>query len=114
MSQRASKEAKPENEPSAVMTRLSWQLALRDDAQVAQGLYGSFVIEPSNASWDVEYTEIVNDGALGYTINGKGWPATTPLVARLGQRVLVRLANVGQMLQQPWNQPLVGFEGRAP
>src|SRR5438094_9718028 len=60
--------------------------------QVAQGLYGSFVIEPSNASWDVEYTEIVNDGALGYTINGKGWPATTPLVARLGQRVLVRLA----------------------
>src|SRR2546423_15659761 len=45
MSQRASKEAKPENEPSAVMTRLSWQLALRDDAQVAQGLYGGAEIE---------------------------------------------------------------------
>ncbi|TMK84123.1 MAG: copper oxidase [Actinobacteria bacterium] len=74
--------------------------------QVAQGLYGSFVIEPSNASWDVEYTEIVNDGALGYTINGKGWPATTPLVARLGQRVLVRLANVGQMLHP---LPLHGY-----
>ena len=45
MSQRASKETKPENEPSAVMARLSWQLALRDDAQVAQALYAGEEIE---------------------------------------------------------------------
>jgi FtsP/CotA-like multicopper oxidase with cupredoxin domain len=68
------------------------------NSQVGQGLYGPFVIEPAHAFWDVEYTEILNDGPLGYTINGKGWPATAPLTAKLGQSVLIRLANVGQML----------------
>jgi FtsP/CotA-like multicopper oxidase with cupredoxin domain len=66
--------------------------------QVGRGLYGAFVIEPDRPSWDVEYTQIVNDGLLGYTINGKGWPATAPLTATLGQTVLLRLSNVGQML----------------
>jgi FtsP/CotA-like multicopper oxidase with cupredoxin domain len=67
-------------------------------AQVGDGLYGAFVIEPKHRTWDVEYTEILNDGTLGYTIDGKGWPATAPLVAKPGQRALIRLANVGQML----------------
>jgi FtsP/CotA-like multicopper oxidase with cupredoxin domain len=66
--------------------------------QVANGLYGAFVIEPDHPTWDVEYTAILNDGALGYTINGKGWPATAPMTAKLGQTVRIRLANVGQML----------------
>jgi manganese oxidase len=66
--------------------------------QVGDGLYGAFVIEPNRSTWDVEYTEILNGGSLGYTIDGKGWPATAPLTARVGQRVLIRLANVGQML----------------
>jgi FtsP/CotA-like multicopper oxidase with cupredoxin domain len=66
--------------------------------QVGDGLYGAFVIEPEHTSWDVEYTEILNDGALGFTMDGKGWPATAPMTATLGQIVLIRLANVGQML----------------
>jgi FtsP/CotA-like multicopper oxidase with cupredoxin domain len=66
--------------------------------QVGAGLYGALIVEPRHPSWDVEYTEILNDGVLGYTINGKGWPATAPLAARLGQTVLIRLANVGQLL----------------
>jgi FtsP/CotA-like multicopper oxidase with cupredoxin domain len=67
--------------------------------QVSKGLYGSFVVEPTaRPRWDVEDTEILNDGPLGYTIDGKQWPGTAPLVAKLGQTVLVRLANVGQML----------------
>ncbi|HYT81145.1 MAG TPA: multicopper oxidase domain-containing protein [Actinomycetota bacterium] len=66
--------------------------------QVGSGLYGAFVIEPRHRSWDVEFTEILNDGTLGYTIDGKGWPATAPLSAKTGQSVLIRLANVGQML----------------
>jgi hypothetical protein len=45
-----SKEAKPERseepgEPSAVMERLNWQLARRDDGQVAQALYAGEEIE---------------------------------------------------------------------
>ncbi|MGH2554608.1 MAG: multicopper oxidase family protein, partial [Actinomycetota bacterium] len=66
--------------------------------QVNRGLYGAFVVEPARTAWDVEYTQILNDGLLGYTISGKGWPATTLLPAKLGQKVLLRLANVGQML----------------
>src|SRR5438445_12315625 len=41
-----SKEAKQEmSEPSAVMQRLNWQLAWRDDGRVAQALYAGEEIE---------------------------------------------------------------------
>ncbi len=66
--------------------------------QVGDGLYGAFIVEPRRTSWDVEYSEVLNDGTLGYTIDGKGWPATAPLLAKVGQTMLIRLANVGQML----------------
>ena len=66
--------------------------------QVGNGLYGSLVVEPKRATWDTEYTEILNDGTLGFDINGKGWPATAPIAATKGQTILIRLANVGQML----------------
>src|SRR5712692_7653625 len=45
MSQRGVKAAQEQSEPSAVLERLSWQLAYRDDEQVAQALYGGAEIE---------------------------------------------------------------------
>ena len=45
MSQRAAKAAEEQSEPSAVMERLSWQLAYRDDARVGQALYVGAEIE---------------------------------------------------------------------
>ena len=45
MSQRAAKAAEEGSEPSAVLERLSWQLACRDDAQVGQALYAGAEIE---------------------------------------------------------------------
>src|SRR6266849_5105629 len=46
MSHRASKGASEEqNEPSAVLERLSWQLARRDDKRVAQALYAGEELE---------------------------------------------------------------------
>lgn len=46
MNERAGKEADGEqSEPSAVLERLSWQLAWRDDTRVAQGLYAGEEIE---------------------------------------------------------------------
>lgn len=66
--------------------------------QVGRGLFGPVVVEPATRGWDVEYTELISDGPLGYAINGKGWPATAPLVAKRGQRVLIRLANTGELL----------------
>jgi FtsP/CotA-like multicopper oxidase with cupredoxin domain len=66
--------------------------------QVGRGLFGGFVVEPPKRAWDVEYTEFISDGQLGYAVNGKGWPATAPLLAKPGQRVLVRLLNAGELL----------------
>ena len=54
--------------------------------QVGRGLYGAFIVEPKHAAWDEEYTEILGDGPLGYTVNGKGWPATAPLTATSATR----------------------------
>jgi FtsP/CotA-like multicopper oxidase with cupredoxin domain len=38
---------------------------------------------------------VLNDGPLGFTINGKGFPATEPIVATRGQLVRVRYMNEG-------------------
>ncbi len=41
---------------------------------------------------------ILNDGPHGYTLNGKGFPATEPIVAKLGQKVRIRYMNEGMMI----------------
>ena len=41
---------------------------------------------------------ILNDGAHGYTFNGKSFPATQPIVAKLGQKVRIRYMNEGMMI----------------
>ena len=74
--------------------------------QVGKGLYGSLIVEPSGGDWapaygaqpDVEYTMFVGDGALGYNLNGKSFPATQPLVADEGDWVLIHMANDGSLL----------------
>jgi len=38
---------------------------------------------------------VLNDGPLGYTLNGKGFPATSPIVAKLGDLVRIRYMNEG-------------------
>ena len=64
--------------------------------QVDMGLLGTFIIEPrGKAPWDVEYTQVIGDGTMGYNLNGKSFPATAPMVAKEGQTVLVRLVNEG-------------------
>lgn len=71
--------------------------------QVTRGLLGAFIVEPQNrADWpdfDREYTLILNDGPIGgFTLNGKSFPATAPLTAKLGEKVLVRYMNEGLMI----------------
>jgi FtsP/CotA-like multicopper oxidase with cupredoxin domain len=70
--------------------------------QVAFGLLGAFIVEPRRPraieKVDVDYTMILNDGAHGYTLNGKGFPATEPIVAKLGQKVRIRFMNEGMMI----------------
>lgn len=71
--------------------------------QVTRGLLGAFIVEPKDPStrpaYDLEYTMVLNDGPIGgYSINGKSFPATEPLVAKKGQRILVRYMNEGLMI----------------
>jgi FtsP/CotA-like multicopper oxidase with cupredoxin domain len=70
--------------------------------QVGLGLLGAFIIEPRAKgqydSPDVDYVMILNDGAHGYTFNGKSFPATEPIVCKQGQTVRIRYMNEGMMI----------------
>ncbi|MBI2766083.1 MAG: copper oxidase [Chloroflexi bacterium] len=69
--------------------------------QVNRGLLGAFIIDPKDPStypkYDKEYILVLNDTMLGFTLNGKGFPATEALTAKKGERVLVRFMNEGMM-----------------
>ena len=74
------------------------------DAQVPLGLLGAFIVDctttpvPAFAAHDKEYTEILSDGPMGFSINGKGFPATSPIVAKVGEKTLVRFMNEGLII----------------
>ena len=74
------------------------------DAQVPLGLLGAFIVDctttpvPAFAAHDSEYTEVLADGPMGFSINGKGFPATAPIVAKVGERTLVRFMNEGLII----------------
>src|SRR3954471_8412924 len=70
--------------------------------QVGNGLLGAFIVEPKRPlaahRADVDYVMVLNDGAHGYTLNGKGFPATEPVVCKQGQTVRIRFMNEGMMI----------------
>jgi FtsP/CotA-like multicopper oxidase with cupredoxin domain len=70
--------------------------------QVTRGLLGAFIIEPKDKSKepqvDAEYTLILNDTGIGLSINGKSFPYTQPLTAKLGQMIRVRYMNEGLLI----------------
>jgi manganese oxidase len=70
--------------------------------QVTKGLMGAFIIEPRNRSsdpeYDAEYTMILNDTGIGLTINGRSFPHTQPIIAKLGDKIRVRYMNEGLMI----------------
>jgi len=70
--------------------------------QVGNGLLGAFIVEPRRPvaahRADVDYVMVLNDGAHGYTLNGKSFPATEPIVCDHGQTVRIRFMNEGMMI----------------
>ncbi len=88
--------------------------------QVGAGLYGALMVQPKDGVWpyralnvdpqtgfstigapvnvDDETTLFLGDGPLGYVLNGKSFPATSPIVAKQGDWVLIHIANDGSML----------------
>jgi len=83
--------------------------------QVGRGLLGALIVDPKDDAdakvayrkrygigYDREYTWISNDSLGGFTINGHGFPATVPVLAAIGEKVLVRFMNEGIMMH-PWH-----------
>jgi FtsP/CotA-like multicopper oxidase with cupredoxin domain len=78
--------------------------------QVGRGLLGALIVQPKDpakrydrlygATQDLVW--ISNDSLGGFTINGRGFPATAPLVATLGEKIVVRFMNEGNMMH-PWH-----------
>lgn len=70
--------------------------------QVTKGLMGAFIIEPKDKSLDpqvdADYTMVLNDSGIGLTINGRGFPHTQPIVAKLGDTLRVRYMNEGLLI----------------
>jgi FtsP/CotA-like multicopper oxidase with cupredoxin domain len=78
--------------------------------QVGRGLLGAFIVQPADpaqryeqkygATQDIIW--ISNDALGGFTINGRGFPATSPIVATLGETIVIRFMNEGNMMH-PWH-----------
>jgi FtsP/CotA-like multicopper oxidase with cupredoxin domain len=78
--------------------------------QVGRGLLGAFIVQPRDegkrydklygATQDIVW--ISNDALGGFTINGRGFPATSPIVAKLGETIVIRFMNEGNMTH-PWH-----------
>jgi FtsP/CotA-like multicopper oxidase with cupredoxin domain len=78
--------------------------------QVGRGLLGAFIVEPKDpaqryanlygATQDIVW--ISNDALGGFTINGRGFPATSPIVTKLGETIVIRFMNEGNMMH-PWH-----------
>jgi manganese oxidase len=68
--------------------------------QEGSGLYGMFIIEERNPPparrADREEIMLLADG-MGYVINGKEFPMIDPIRMKIGERVRVRMANLGAM-----------------
>jgi uncharacterized cupredoxin-like copper-binding protein len=64
--------------------------------QVPSGLLGAFIIDdPNDPAVDVDTTMVLNDGPLGFTLNGKSFPATAPIVMNKGETLRIRYMNEG-------------------
>jgi manganese oxidase len=78
--------------------------------QVGRGLLGAFIVAPKDpalrydqlygATQDIVW--ISNDTLGGFTINGRAFPATAPIVANLGEKIVIRFMNEGIMMH-PWH-----------
>jgi FtsP/CotA-like multicopper oxidase with cupredoxin domain len=70
--------------------------------QTTKGMLGAFIIEPKDKSQDPEfdsdYTLILNDSGTGFSLNGKSFPYTQPIVAKLGEKVRIRYMNEGLLI----------------
>jgi FtsP/CotA-like multicopper oxidase with cupredoxin domain len=68
--------------------------------QKSKGLYGVIQIDPKGQAptYDREYFQVISELGGFFVINGKAFPSTDPIEAKLGERVRIRLINLGEMV----------------
>jgi FtsP/CotA-like multicopper oxidase with cupredoxin domain len=82
---------------TAISTGTHWYHSHMDGAQEGKGLYGALEVVPAanDIAADRDYTMIFADGPLGFVINGRSFPGTTRMPARVGERIRIRLISAG-------------------
>lgn len=69
--------------------------------QVPNGLFGAFLIGqvplPGGSPTSEEVMVLNDAGTIGFSLNGKSFPATAPYVAKVGDRILLHYMNEGVM-----------------
>jgi FtsP/CotA-like multicopper oxidase with cupredoxin domain len=89
---------------TAVSTGTHWYHSHMGGDQEGKGLYGALEVIPrlvGDFSADRDYRIMIGDGPLGFVFNGKSFPATAPLAARVGERVHIRLIGTGPEMIHP-------------
>ena len=87
--------------------------------QKSKGLFGVMQIDPMDfkAPYDREYFQVVGELNGFFVINGKAFPATEPIEAKLGERVRIRLINLGEVIHPMHSHgfatKIVGTDGHA-
>jgi hypothetical protein len=80
-------------------TGTHWYHSHWDGDQVGKGLYGSFEVVPrtGDRAVDRDYRLFIGDTNLGMVINGRTYPGTEPLNAKVGEKIRIRLTPTGEL-----------------
>jgi FtsP/CotA-like multicopper oxidase with cupredoxin domain len=82
---------------TAISAGTHWYHSHMHGDQEGRGVYGALEVVPitDDIAADRDYTLIFADGPLGFVLNGKGFPSTIRMPARVGDRVHIRLIGAG-------------------
>jgi FtsP/CotA-like multicopper oxidase with cupredoxin domain len=85
---------------TAVATGTHWYHTHTSGRDEGLGLYGSLEVIPRTGDIpaDRDYRVMIGDSFLGLVLNGKTFPYTYPLKAKVGERVHIRLIDTGDMV----------------
>jgi FtsP/CotA-like multicopper oxidase with cupredoxin domain len=88
---------------TAIATGTHWYHSHMGGGQIGRGLFGALEVVPKGGDIpaDHDYTEEIGDGLLGFTINGRSFPSTIPMQAKVGERVHIRLIGTGPEMIHP-------------
>jgi FtsP/CotA-like multicopper oxidase with cupredoxin domain len=85
---------------TAVATGSHWYHTHTSGKDEGLGLYGSLEVVPRTGDIpaDHDYRVMIGDTFLGLVLNGKGFPYTYPLKAKVGERVHIRVIDTGDQI----------------